>query len=99
MGKIDEIIKTKKITPKDCEYHTLRTLENGGKIRALVVKGEDVVTIDYTCPHCGHTDSASQEYKNVSKAAQVRFRVECSKCKKKIKVEKLKGKKEKKKKE
>jgi hypothetical protein len=89
---IDEIIKKKDLTPKDCTYHTLRSLENNGKIRCLVIKGEDIVHVDYTCPKCGHSGYKTQEFKKVSKAAKIRFVVECDKCKFKIKVGKLKGK-------
>ncbi len=93
MGKIDEIIKQKGLTPKDCEYHTLRTLEYDGKIRVLVIKGEPTAHVEYKCPKCGHQGYNTQEYKKVSKAAKIRLRVECEKCKTKIKVGKLKGKK------
>jgi len=97
-GKIEKMIDDKNIGPKDCVYHTLRTLENGGKIKALVIKEEpNVVHVEYICPFCGHYDYTTQEYVKVSKTAAVRFRVECSKCKKKIKIEKLKSKKKKKK--
>lgn len=95
MGKIDDIIRDKKITPALCDYHTRRTLENGGKIRALRIKGDNVNHVEYTCPKCGHEGYASIPFVPVSKAAKIRFIVECAKCKEKIKVEKLKGKKEK----
>ena len=93
MGKIDEIIRDKKLTPKDCEYHTIRTLENNGKVRVLVIKGDSTAHIESKCPKCGHEAYNEQEYKKVSKASKIRMRVECEKCKTKIKVEKLKGKK------
>ncbi len=97
MGKIDEIIKEKGLTPKDCEYHTRRLLENDGKIRVLVIKGIPVAYAEYKCPKCGHEGYSEQEYKKVSKASKIRLRVECEKCHLNIKVDKLKGKKEKKK--
>lgn len=92
MNKITEIIRTKGLKPADCEYHTLRTLEDGTKIRALVIKGDNIVHIECICK-CGNYQYLTQEYKKVSKAAKIRFAVECSKCGNKIKVEKLKGKK------
>ncbi|MCD6477044.1 MAG: hypothetical protein J7K26_02675 [Candidatus Aenigmarchaeota archaeon] len=92
--KISEIIKKKNLKPTDCEYHTLRTLENGGKLRALVTKAEpNVLHVEYICPKCSHYGYKVMEYKKVSKAAKIRFRVECDKCHFKIKVEKLKAKK------
>ena len=96
MDEISKIIQDRKITPSGCEYHTIRDLENNGRLRALVIKGESVLHIDYTCPKCGHTGYKKQEYVKVSKAAAIRFVVECDKCKFKIKIEKLKGGKKKK---
>jgi len=89
--KIDSIIKEKKLTPATCEYHTLRVLENNGKVRALVVKGESIVHIEVICPKCGAYDYQTQEWKKVSKGAKYRFETKCPKCGFDIKVEKLKG--------
>jgi len=89
--KIDKIIAEKKLTPATCEYHTLRTLENNGKIRALVVKGENVLHVEFICPKCGAYDYHTQEWKQVSKGAKYRFDAKCPKCGNSIKVEKLKG--------
>jgi hypothetical protein len=94
--KIDSIIKEKKLTPPDCEYHTLRVLENNGKVRALVIKSIPIIHIESICPKCGNYDYNSQDYVKVSKAAKIRFTVKCSKCGTPIKVEKLKGGKQKK---
>jgi endogenous inhibitor of DNA gyrase (YacG/DUF329 family) len=91
--KIQKIIAEKKLNPKECEYHTLRTLENNGKVRALVIKGDNTVHIELICPKCGTYSYTTQEYKKVSKASKIRFRTECPKCGNKVKVEKLKGKK------
>jgi len=89
--KIDKIIAEKKLTPATCEYHTLRVLENNGKIRALVAKGENIVYIELLCPKCGTYDYQTQEWKKVSKGAKIRFIVKCPKCGNIVKVEKLKG--------
>jgi ribosomal protein S27E len=91
--KIQKIISEKKLTPKDCEYHTLRNLENNGKVRVLVMKGDKTAYIELICPYCGNYTYVEQEYKHVSKASKIRLRVECSNCHKKTKVEKLKSKK------
>jgi phage terminase large subunit GpA-like protein len=91
--KIQKIISERKLTPSECEYHTLRTLENNGKIRALVIKGENIVHIELICPKCGTYDYQTQEWKKVSKGAKYRFEVKCPKCGNIVKVEKLKGKK------
>jgi len=96
MDNIDEIIRSKGITPASCDYHTRRTLEDGGKIRVLRIKGDKINHVEYTCSKCKHEGYMTVEYVPVSKAAKVRFTIECEKCKTKIKVEKLKGKKEKK---
>jgi len=89
--KIDKIIVERKLTPASCEYHTLRVLENNGKIRALVIKGENVVHIEFICPKCGNYDYHTQERKQVSKGAKFRFETKCPKCGNVVKVEKLKG--------
>lgn len=91
--KIDRIIAEKKLTTADCDYHTLRFLENNGKVRALVIKGENVVHIELICPKCGEYNYFAQEWKPVSKAAKIRFVVKCPKCGNTVKVEKMKGKK------
>ncbi len=94
--KISSIIKEKNLGAKDCKYHTLRTLENNGKVRCLIVKGDTTVHIELICPKCGEYSYITQEWKDVSKASKIRFRVECSNCGNKLKIEKLKGKKKKK---
>jgi rRNA maturation protein Nop10 len=91
--KIQKIISEKKLTPSDCVYHTLRALENNGKIRALVIKGENTIHIELICPNCGAYSYVTQEWKKVSKGAKYRFEAKCPKCGNNIKVEKLKGKK------
>lgn len=91
--KIQNMIAEKNIRPADCGYHTLRILENNGRIRALVLKGENTMHIEYVCPKCNHYDYVQQEWKQVSKAAKIKFEIKCSKCGFAIKVEKLKGKK------
>lgn len=90
--KIDKVIADRKLGAADCEYHTIRSLENNGKIRALVIKGEPVLYVEFICPKCGNYDYHTEEWKQVSKAAKIRFIAQCPKCGEKIKVEKLKGK-------
>jgi len=89
--KIDRIIAEKKLTPASCDYHTLRVLENNGKVRALAIKGDSVVHIELICPKCGAYDCHTQEWKQVSKGAKYRFETKCPKCGFVIKVEKLKS--------
>ncbi|NIO44388.1 MAG: hypothetical protein GTN36_02430 [Candidatus Aenigmarchaeota archaeon] len=91
--KIQSLIKEKKLTPTDCAYHTLRTLENNGKVRALAIKGEDKLHIELICPFCGAYSYVTQEWIKVSKGSKFRFRVKCPKCEKLVKITKLKGKK------
>jgi len=92
--KIEKVINDKKSTPVECEYHTLRNLENKGKIRALVIKGESIAHIELICPKCGNYDYHTQEWKQASKGAKYRFEIKCPKCGNVIKVSKLKGAKE-----
>jgi hypothetical protein len=89
--KISSIISERKLTAADCEYHTMRVLENNGKIRALVVKGESIVHVEMICPKCGNYDYHTEEWKPISKAAKIRLTDKCQKCGEKVKVEKLKG--------
>jgi len=89
--KIGSIIKEKKLTPAACDYHTLRILENNGKIRALVIKGDNLVHIELICPKCGNYEYKTQGWGKVSKGAKYRFIVKCPKCGNSVKVEKLKG--------
>ena len=93
--KIDSIIKERKLTPPECTYHTLRVLENNGKVRVLVAKDDPKAHIELICPYCGKYSYTVLDYKPVSKASKIRFTIECPECHKKTKVDKLKGKKEK----
>jgi len=89
--KIDNVIKERKLKPSDCSYHTMRELDNNGKIRALVIKGENKAHVEYICPKCGHYEYLMQDWKKVSKSSKFRFETICSKCKNIIKVPKLKS--------
>jgi len=89
--KIQKIIADRKLTAADCGYHTLRSLEDNGKIRALVVKGENVIHIEFICPKCGNYEYHTEEWKQISKAAKIRFSIKCPKCGNVVKIEKLKG--------
>jgi RNase P subunit RPR2 len=97
MSKIQEIVVQKGLKPNDCEYHTIRVFDDGTKVRAMVIKGDDTLHLEYTCAKCGHSDYTTQKYAKVSKAAKIRFSVVCSKCGNKINIEKLKAKKKEKK--
>jgi peptide subunit release factor 1 (eRF1) len=91
MDEINKIIAEKKLKAADAEYHTIRVLENGGKIRALVVKGDNTLHIEYVCPNCQHSAYKKQPWIQVSKQARYRFSTKCDKCGFEMKVEKLKG--------
>lgn len=90
--KIANIIASRGLKPADCAYHTMRTLENNGKVRALVIKGDPIAHIECICPKCGHYEYRTQPWAGVGKAAKVRFSVKCAKCGLDVKIEKLKGK-------
>jgi hypothetical protein len=89
--KIEKIIAERKLTPAECGYHTLRILENNGKVRALVIKGESIVHIEFICSKCGNYEYKTQEWGKFSKGAKYRFEAKCSKCGNIIKVKKLKS--------
>lgn len=88
--KISEFISENKVSAKDCEYHTFRDLEDGGKIRVLVLKKDLLARVEYICPKCKHEGYAEAKWARP-------FSIKCGGCEKTINVPKLKGKKEKKK--
>jgi len=82
-GNIQKIIDERKIGPSDSEYHTQRGLENGGKIRVLLIKGETEAHVEYICPYCGHYECATKPFKRP-------FSVKCAACDRLIRVQRLK---------
>ncbi len=90
-GEIDRIIQERKLKAADAGYHTLRPLENGGRVRCLVIKGEDQAHIEYVCPGCKHAAYKQQPWVTASKGSKFRFSTKCDKCGFEIKVPKLKG--------
>jgi DNA-directed RNA polymerase subunit RPC12/RpoP len=84
--KIGKIISEKGLKPSDCAYHTLRNLENNGKIRILVIKGETTAHTEYICPKCGNYGYIIKDWKRP-------FNIKCEKCGSLIRVSKLKTKK------
>ncbi len=81
-NKIARFIKERGIKPSDCAYHTLRNLENNGKIRVLVLKGEDIARCEYICPYCSHYGYCEKRWNRP-------FSVKCENCGKSIRVPKL----------
>ena len=89
MKKIKEFIKKNKITPKDCEYHTMRTVANKkgeykGSVRVLVLKGSDTAMVEYRCPECGHEGYAEKPWKRP-------FAFKCERCSFLIRVPRLRS--------
>lgn len=84
--RIDSIIKEKNLKASQCVYHTMRLLENGGKMRVLVLP-DNIARTEYVCPKCGFCGYSETQWKRP-------FSVKCEKCGATIKVPKLKGKKE-----
>jgi len=82
-GKIQKLIDEKKLGPSDSEYHTNRGLENGGRIRVLLIKGENEAHVEYICPYCGFYEYAKKPFKRP-------FSVKCSGCDRLIRVQRLK---------
>ena len=88
MSKIQQYIVQNKILPKECLYHTNRTIKNKknqptGSIRVLATK-DNVARVEYTCPECKHSAYTEQEWKRP-------FFVKCGKCNFKITVPKMKA--------
>jgi Fe2+ or Zn2+ uptake regulation protein len=79
--RIANLIKEKNLKPSNCVYHTLRTLENNGKIRVLVLK-DQIARCEYICPKCGHYGYCEKEWKRP-------FSVKCDGCNFTIKVPRL----------
>ncbi|OYT42762.1 MAG: hypothetical protein B6U88_02795 [Candidatus Aenigmarchaeota archaeon ex4484_56] len=79
-NKIQKIIEKKKITSKDCEYHTIRKLDNG-KIRVLVIN--NTAYVEFICPNCKSYEYIEKEWKRP-------FSVKCPKCGYLIRVQKMK---------
>ena len=90
-NKIDTIIDENKIKFSDCEYHTRRDLEDGGKVRVLVVKGEQNAHVEYICPKCKHYAYKQQKWESAPKKSKVRFMTACEKCGFELKLLKMKG--------
>lgn len=87
MTKIESIIKEKKLKPSDCAYHTWRDLSNKkgeytGKVRILVIKGEDKARVEYKCPMCFYEGYMETEWFKP-------FAFNCKKCSHTIKILKL----------
>ncbi|NOZ81924.1 MAG: hypothetical protein GXO63_02120 [Candidatus Micrarchaeota archaeon] len=83
MNIISEFIEKNGIKPSDCKYHTLRSLENNGKVRVLVLKSDSVARTEYICPGCSHHGYTEKEWRRP-------FSVKCEKCGFLIRVPKLK---------
>ncbi len=81
-NRIEEFIRKNNIKLEDCQYHTLRSLENGGKIRILLLKGEENAKCEYICPKCGNYEYVEVRWRRP-------FSVRCSRCGFNIKVPRL----------
>ncbi len=82
LKKIQEFIEKNNIKPSDCVMHTNRNLENNGKIRVLVLKGESDAWVEYICPKCGHYGYTKKTWKRP-------FSIKCENCGKLIRVQKM----------
>lgn len=68
-------------------YITTRNLENSanqikGRIRVIVLKGENTAEVDLTCPECGFEQKKREVFK-------MPFSTSCEKCGFKIKLQSL----------
>lgn len=85
LKKIQEYVQKNNILPKDCDYHTQRSVKNSkgqttGKIRVLAIHGRAMV--EYVCPGCSHYGYVEQEWKRP-------FFTKCEKCGFKMSVLKM----------
>jgi DNA-directed RNA polymerase subunit RPC12/RpoP len=83
MGKIDELVKQKNLSPHDLAYHTSRSIKPKGKIRVLVPKEDNIARVEYICPKCMRQDYTEQPWKRP-------FSLKCTSCSFKISVPKMK---------
>ncbi|MBI2584239.1 MAG: hypothetical protein HYW25_06215 [Candidatus Aenigmarchaeota archaeon] len=82
--KIQNLVRERGIKPRDCEYHTQRSIEGGkGRIRVLALKEDMIARVEYICPHCGKYGYNEEPWKRP-------FSVDCKNCGKKISVPKMK---------
>ena len=81
MGKIDDFVKQHGLKPKDCLYHTNRSVSRGGSIRILVPK-DALARCEYVCPECSNASYVEQPWKRP-------FYVKCGKCGFKISVPRI----------
>jgi len=84
--RIQEYVQKNNILPKDCDYHTQRSIKNSkgeatGKLRVLAIHGNAMV--EYVCPECEHYGYTEQEWKRP-------FYFRCEKCNFKMSVQKMK---------
>ena len=87
MKKIAELIKERKLTGKDCVFHTQRKLTNKkgemtGKVRVLVLREDEIARVEYICPECSYYGYLEKEWKRP-------FSFRCEKCNVLIRVPKL----------
>ncbi len=85
--RIDEFVAQHNVLPRDCLYHTWRSLKNSknqetGKIRLLVWK-DNIARAEYICPECGKYGYQELEWKRP-------FYVKCQ-CGFRIAVQKMKA--------
>lgn len=75
MGKIDDFVKQNSLKPKDCLYHTNRSVKGtkNGSMRVLVSKTDSLARCEYVCPECTHAAYVEQPWKRP-------FYVKCEKC-------------------
>ncbi len=75
---IKKFIEEKKITPRECVYHTNRPIKNkkgkyNGIIRVLVLKSDNIARCEYICPECKKHDYKEVKWKRP-------FSINCSNC-------------------
>ncbi len=85
MSKIDDFVKQNNTKPRDCAYHTNRSVsgpKGRGSIRVLVPKADNIARCEYVCPDCAHAGYVEQPWKRP-------FFVKCEKCSAKISVPRI----------
>ena len=73
----------------EIKYITTKPLQNSegkgtGRIRIIVLKGEDEAHVDYVCPQCGFSEKKNEPWKKP-------FRMKCTRCNFLIKISSLRA--------
>ena len=94
MTKIQQIVESKNVLPKQTLYHTSRSALNSkgkatGKMRVLALKEDNIARYEYVCPECGKYGYSESEFKKplFTKCQHCGFKITVPKMKQQFKRE------------